>query len=111
MFWLWTSSSNFYEAFESPNITFAPTKYQNYDSTGQHNDNVWSNRETSSYKKHRNPSRLTFGICNKVKTIGHGTSTNHQVFRYCNRLDSNNSSRKDNEKLYKNAKQYPQRRR
>ena len=52
---------------KSPNISFAPSKYQNFDLPGRHVVNVSINRKTSSRKRHRNLSPSTFGICNKLK--------------------------------------------
>ena len=72
-FWPWTNPSSFYRVFtfqqnfESPNIPFAPSKYQDFDLLGQHVVNVSINRETSSRKRHRNLSPATFGICRKLK--------------------------------------------
>ena len=71
------------------NIPFAQSKYQNFDLPGRHVVNVSINRKTSSRKRHRNLSPSTFGICNKLKKIGHGTGTNNQIFRSCDRLGPN----------------------
>ena len=66
VFWSRTSPSSFNQNFESPNIPFAPSKYQNFDLPGRHVVNVSINRETSNRKRHRNLSPSTFGICNKL---------------------------------------------
>ena len=66
VFWSRTSPSSFNQNFESPNIPFASSKYQNFDLPGRHVDNVSINRDTSNRKRHRNLSPSTFGICNKL---------------------------------------------
>ena len=71
MFWSRTSSPSFYQNFESPNVPFAPSKYLNFDLTGWHVADASINRETSSCKRHRNLSSLTFGICNKLNKVSH----------------------------------------
>ena len=65
MFLCRTSPSSFYQIFESPNIPFATSKYENFDLPGRHVVNVSNNRETSSRKRYRNLSPSTFGICTK----------------------------------------------
>ena len=93
---------SFYENFESPNIPFALSKYQNFDLPGRHVVNASINRETSSRKRHRNLSPSTFGICNKLKKLNHGTGTNNRIFRPCDKFDSNDSffNRRESERNF-----------
>ena len=67
--WSRASTSSFYEHFKSPNIPFAPSKYQNFNLPGRHVVNVSINRNTSSRKRHRNLSPSTYGISNKQKSF------------------------------------------
>ena len=91
LFWSRTSPSSFYQNFDSPNIPFAPSIYQNFDLPGRHFVNASINRETSSCKIHRNLSPSTFGICNKLKNVSHGTGTNSRIYKPCDKFDSNYS--------------------
>ena len=103
MFWFPTSPSSFYQNFGSPNILFAPSKYRLYiDLPGQHGVNVSINRETSSCERHRNLSPAAFGICNKLLKVDHGTGTNSQIFRPCDRFDSSDPffNRRENERSF-----------
>ena len=45
LFWSWTNPLGFYQNFQSPNIPFASSKYQNFDLPGRHVLNVSINRE------------------------------------------------------------------
>ena len=82
---------DFTKKIESPNIPFAPSKYQNFDLPGRHVVNVSINRETSSRKRHHNLSPLTFRVFNKPKKISNITGTNNQIFRSCDKLNTNDS--------------------
>lgn len=84
------SPSDFLQSFKSYNITFAPSNYQKFE-LGRHVVNVSINREKSCRKRHNNLTTSTFGICNKFKRFGHGTSKNNRIFRSCDRFDANNS--------------------
>ena len=60
------------------------------------------NRETSSRKRHRNLSHSTFGICNKLKKVSHGSGTKNRIFRSCDKFDSNDSffNRRESERNF-----------
>ena len=70
MFSSQTSPLKFSQIYESFSITFASSKYQNFDLPVQHVDNVSIDRETFSRKRHRNLSSSTFsfGICVSINS-------------------------------------------
>ena len=102
-----TSPSSFYQDFESPNIPFALSTYQNFDLPGQilifHVVNISVNSETSSRKRHPNLSPSTFDIYSKLKELSQRTGTNNRIFRSCDKFYSNNFffNRRESERNFK----------
>ena len=102
-----TSPSSFYQDFESPNIPFALSNYQNFDLPEQilifHVVNISVNSETSSRKRHPNLSPSTFDIYSKLKKLSQRTDTNNRLFRSCDKFYSNNFffNRRESERDFK----------
>ena len=102
-----TSPSSFYQDFESSNIPFALSNYQNFYLPGQilifHVVNISVNRETSIRKRHPNLSPSTFDIYGKLKKLSQRTGTNNRIFRSCDKFYSNNSffNRSESERNFK----------